>query len=63
LEGNPAVVIIGNGQSGVLRVDSETKKAIEAKARLLVLRTPEAIEKFNELSKEKRVNALVHTTC
>jgi hypothetical protein len=57
------IVIIATGQSGVLEVDVDVMKRIKASSELIVLETPEAIRKFNELSKNKKVNALIHTTC
>lgn len=64
LEGNPEVIIIGNGQSSVLEVPEEISKKIEKKGiELIVLDTPGAIERYNEISKTKKVNALIHTTC
>ncbi len=64
LRGDPEVIIIGSGQSGVLEVPTEVEEKIKNKGiELIVLETPEAIEKYNELSKKKKVNALIHTTC
>lgn len=64
LEGNPEVIVIGNGQDEVLRVPAEVEQAIRKKGiELVVLETPKAIEEYNRLSKTKRVNALIHTTC
>lgn len=63
--GKPDIVLIGSGQSGVLKVSDIVKNQIEkAGSKLLVLETPEAIYKYNELVKEgKKVNALIHVTC
>lgn len=63
LMGNPDIIIVGTGQAGVLRVDSIIIEKIRKNAELLILKTPEAAKKFNELSKDKKVNALIHTTC
>ena len=64
LEGKPEVIIIGTGQSSVLEVPIEIDKQIrQRKIELIVLNTSKAIEKYNEISKLKRVNALIHTTC
>jgi hypothetical protein len=64
LSQSPDVVLIGTGQSGVLEVDSIAKQKISASGvELIILPTPAAISKFNELIKTKRVNALIHTTC
>ena len=63
LMGSPDVIIVGTGQAGVLRVDSIIIEKIRKNAELLILKTPEAVKNFNELSKDKKVNALIHTTC
>ncbi len=64
LEDNPQAVIIGTGQSGLLRVEKAVEEKIKAAgAKLILLKTPEAIEKFNEISRNNKVNALIHTTC
>jgi len=64
LRGNPQAIIIGTGQSGLLRVSNKVRERVEkAGIELIALETPEAIEEFNRLSKTKRVNALIHTTC
>lgn len=64
LEGKPEVIIIGTGQSGVLEVPKEIVRAIRQRSiELIVMETPDAIQEYNELSKTKRVNALIHTTC
>jgi hypothetical protein len=64
LEGDVEVIVIGTGQSGVLFVDSQIIEKIKsANVELVVAKTPEAIKLFNSLAKEKKVNALIHTTC
>jgi len=65
LSGNPEVILIVNGWSGFLRVDDEFKKKVEkVGAELRVVLTPRVTEEYNQLIKEnKRVNALIHTTC
>ena len=64
LEGDVEVIIIGTGQSGVLSVDSRIREKINsADVELIEAKTPEAIKLFNSLTGEKKVNALIHTTC
>lgn len=63
LSNSPEVVVIGTGQSGVLKVKEEQRKLLSSKAQLVELDTPQAIDEYNRLSKDKRVNALIHTTC
>ncbi len=63
LKDNPEIVVIGNGQHGALKVDEEAAGVIKKSAELIVARTPEAIKKYNECSRMKRTNALIHVTC
>ena len=65
LKEKPDVIIIGNGQSGVLKVTEQVKKNLTSKGiNLEIFLTRKAIEKYNLLrSSGKKVNALFHTTC
>lgn len=65
LQGNPEIVLIGNGQSGALEVSEEVREEIEKSgSKLIILNTPQAIKEYNKFTKEgKKVNALIHTTC
>jgi len=75
LEGEPEIIIVGNGWDGALEINEKLKMKISSFAKasedrkklgieLKVLRTPEAVEEYNRLEEEgKRVNALIHTTC
>lgn len=63
--GKPEIIIIGNGFDGVMETSSKLKvKSEKLGIELRVLKTPQAVEEFNKLSKAgKKVNALIHTTC
>ena len=65
LSGQPEVILIANGWSGVLKIDEEFKKKVEsAGIELRIVLTPKAVEEYNRLVKErKQINALIHTTC
>jgi len=64
LSKNPEIIIIGTGVSGALKTFPEFETKIKkAGIKLIKARTPIAKNKFNELNKNKRVNALIHTTC
>lgn len=63
LANQPEVIIIGNGQSGVLEVSEKVKERMR-EVKLLILKTPPAIAKYNQLvGEEKKVNCLIHVTC
>ncbi len=64
IRGKPEVIIVGTGFSDMLEVPSSVYKRLKGQGReVYVLKTPEAVEKFNQLAQKKRINALFHTTC
>lgn len=64
IRGKPEVIIVGTGFSDMLEVPSSVFKRLKGQGReVYVLKTPEAVKKFNELSGKKKINALFHTTC
>lgn len=65
LSTKPEVIIIGNGQSGVLKVNDKIKqKFLGLGIELKILLTKEAIKEFNKINQTgRKVNALIHTTC
>lgn len=62
---NPEVVIVGNGQYGSLEVAEDVEKTAKEKGiEFIILDTPKAIQKFDELVKGgKKVVAYIHVTC
>ncbi|MBM2820320.1 MAG: hypothetical protein HW405_80 [Candidatus Berkelbacteria bacterium] len=65
LESDPEYIIIGDGFNGVLKVQSEILEFLQKTGvKILVLHSPAAVKKYNELIKQgRRVNLLIHTTC
>lgn len=65
LSGNPEIVLIASGWSGLVKIDEEFKNKLKEKdTELQAVLTPKVVEYYNQLNKEgKRVNALIHTTC
>lgn len=61
----PDTIIFGTGFSSLVRIDDEIiKSAKKNNIELIILNTPEALKKFQELVKNgKRVAARIHTTC
>ena len=67
LSNNPEIIVIGTGQTGAMAAPRQSDfqnrdggKDVE----LIVAETPKAIEIYNDRVKlDKRVNALIHTTC
>ncbi len=58
---NPEAIIIGTGYEERVTVDPKVR---ELEAKIIVLETSKAIEKFNSLKKEgEKVAAIIHTTC
>lgn len=65
LEGNPRYIIIGTGFDGAMEVEEEVLQKLQnSGAEILVLHSPIAASKYNELvAKGEKVNILIHTTC
>ena len=64
LRDQPEIVIIGTGQYGVLPIHEEAEKILsKSGARIIKLKTPDAIREYNKLSLKHRTTALFHVTC
>lgn len=65
VEFKPEIVIIGTGESGVVKVQKEIIDFIEQKGiKLLIEKTPQAYNSYNDLIKQrKKVAAFLHNTC
>jgi len=62
LQENAEIVIIGNGQHGVLRLSDEAKEYFRKKhCKVQVLPTPEAVEAWN--NEEGNAVGMFHITC
>ena len=61
----PAVLVVGTGRSGLMRVLAETEEYLERQGiKLVIERTAEACQTFNRLSRSgERVVAALHLTC
>jgi hypothetical protein len=60
----PAVLVVGTGASGVMRVPTETVRFLEEKGiTVYVERTDEAVERFNRAAGDGTVVAALHLTC
>jgi len=63
LEKNPEMIIVGTGDSSLLRVSEEVRSLCQQKGiELVEMISREAIIKFNK-NLDKRVVAFVHVTC
>jgi len=61
---NPEVLIVGTGESGLMRVLPETKQSTEAQGiKLIVETTDKACQTYNQLCHSQRVVAALHLTC
>lgn len=65
LQKEPEVIVVGTGQSGLVKIDKDAE--IEAKIQgveLVAKTTQQAIEEFNKLVKiKKKAVAVIHVTC
>jgi hypothetical protein len=64
LSKKPELLIIGTGSAGVLKVPDEIKNSILEKGITLIIeKTKEACNIYNELSGKKYIVAALHLTC
>ena len=64
LKGNPEVIFIGKGTSGIASLSPDARALLEKKGvRIIEADTPDMVDEFNELAKTKGVAAIVHVTC
>ncbi len=64
LEYRPEILIVGTGYSGLMKVPKEVKEKIEEIGiKLIVQKTKEACETYNQLHKEHKTVAALHLTC
>ena len=64
LNENPEVLIVGTGESGMMRVLPETTQIIEARGIKLIMETTgKACQTYNQLCHYQRVAAALHLTC
>lgn len=60
----PEVLVIGTGFAGLMKVDKEVEKYAQSKGMALIVdRTKNAVQKFNEISAKNKTVAAFHLTC
>jgi len=61
---NPEVLVVGAGESGLMKVLPEVQKDIKARGiKLIAEPTSEACKTYNQLSRSQKVVAALHLTC
>jgi len=65
LAAKPSVLVVGCGTSRMMKISEETRQVLQQQnIELIVLKTDEAVETFNELAEKGRdVAAALHLTC
>jgi len=64
ITGNPEVLVVGTGASGLMEVLPEAKQGIEAQGiKLIAEPTDKACNTYNQLCRSQRVVAALHLTC
>jgi len=64
LDRGAEVVVLTRGVLGRLGVRADTLQALESRGiEVVVARTPEAVETYNQLRESRPVGALIHSTC
>jgi len=60
----PEIIVIGTGTAGCVVIDKNAEKLAKNKnVELIIKKTPDAVEDFNKLTKDKKVIAVLHVTC
>jgi hypothetical protein len=58
------VIVLSQGMLGRLNIDLDTLLALSRKkVQVHILKTEDAVRRYNELRKTEKVGALIHTTC
>jgi len=64
LEAKPEVLVVGTGYSGMMNVPPETRNYLESEGiDLIIQKTTEACQTFNQLIESRKVVAALHLTC
>ncbi|NIO45105.1 MAG: hypothetical protein GTN36_06175 [Candidatus Aenigmarchaeota archaeon] len=60
----PETIIIGTGTGDCVKIDKAAEQFARSKnIEFIIKKTPEAVEEFNKLSRNKKVIAVIHVTC
>jgi len=64
LKEEPEIIIIGTGFVGLMKVDEDVKQYAQSRGILLIIeKTKNAVQKFNELFSKKKTVGVFHLTC
>lgn len=64
LDNGAKIIILSRGVLGRLKVQKEVVEKLESEGIIIhILKTREAVNLYNDLSKSEPVGALIHTTC
>ena len=61
---NPDIIIFGTGSYGLMKIDEEAKNEFAKRnIELIIENTGQAVQTYNNLSKDKNIIAALHLTC
>jgi len=61
---NPEILVIGTGFYGIMEVGEDVKEAAQSKGITLIIeKTENAVQRYNEISSEKKTIGAFHLTC
>ncbi len=64
IEEHPEVLVVGTGASGMMRVDAGVQEKLESMGiEVIIQKTEDACNTFNEISSSRRTAAALHLTC
>jgi len=60
----PEAIVVGTGFAGLMKVEEQVKQVVHSKGiPLYVYKTKNAVQKFNEISGQKKIVGAFHLTC
>lgn len=60
----PEVIVIGTGFYGIMKVEEEVKEAAQSKGITLIIeKTENAVQRYNEIASKKKTIGAFHLTC
>jgi hypothetical protein len=64
LQDTPEVIVIGTGFYGILEVEEEVKETAQSKGITLIIeKTENAVQSYNEIASQKKTIGAFHLTC
>ena len=64
LKKNPDIIIFGTGSYGLMKIDEQVKDELTRRnIKMIIENTGQAVQTYNNLSKDQNIIAALHLTC